>query len=502
MPLLGVSFLGFALIGLDRSPPIGVEEVSQANPAYELAFHGRMAFTVLQGSIEAGEAYFLQPPGHVLVMAGVYRAAGFGLWQTRVSVLIFGALGVVAVALFTRRLTGSALAGVIAGLVLWGDASWLFVIRNVKLTHPLGIVLAIAMLSVVLGPRQDGRSERVLLAVSGLLGGLALMSAPRVVFLVAVAALLAASRVPSGAPLRYRIKPLAIFCLSASVPIAAWGLYVLSDTDAFAAQFLPHVAGGASGGLGNPLGSLWAAAMRLLPLIPLVIAVAVMGRGSAPWDPAQRRLLIWLLAGSTLVVVLADWRLWYLTPFIAVAVGGLAVGALGARSHRPAVVPVALVGLVLAAALAAPVARLFVTFTQWESRDPGTLAAQFESMTTPNCTVAGPAFIYYSAHNQGCTFRFNRFTLAFPNEETYQMEYRETLAEWAPDYFVLRYPQELSDMLPERAVHRYSLVGEIGTERHEVPFLNVLDRFFGTGNPYRGQVYSGIAPAPTTLGGG
>ena len=51
-------------------------------------------------------------------MAGVYRAAGFGLWQTRLSLLIVGALGVVAVALFTRRLTGSALAGVIAGLVL------------------------------------------------------------------------------------------------------------------------------------------------------------------------------------------------------------------------------------------------------------------------------------------------------------------------------------------------------------------------------------------------
>jgi 4-amino-4-deoxy-L-arabinose transferase-like glycosyltransferase len=83
------------LIGLDRSPLVGSDEVFAGEPARQLAFHGKLISFMDEDNQLAGKLFLADALGHPLVTAAVYKMFGFGIWQTRIHPLIFGACDIV-----------------------------------------------------------------------------------------------------------------------------------------------------------------------------------------------------------------------------------------------------------------------------------------------------------------------------------------------------------------------------------------------------------------------
>lgn len=492
---LVVAFIVVALIGLDRTPPIGYEEVSHSNPAFELAFDGRMAMTVQEGVAHLGDAYAVQPPGHVLAMAAVYRTAGFGMWQTRLAVVAIGAITVLIAYLIARRLTGTALAGLIAGLLLWGDASWLFIVRHARMPDPLGMALAFGSVLLLIRPLGGESLTLRRTAVAGLLAGMALMTAPRTVFmLTAVGVLLLAGGLHDS--WRTGFRSASAYAGAALIPIAGWGVYIALNADAFTAQFLPHATGG-----GSPLAASFAELKRAAPdlvflLATAAAALALGGRLATRRQPGWRGLSA-LLVATLVGLVLADWRWEYLTPLLAVGIGSLCASALLAHK-RSTITAVVVLGLVAIAATAAPGARALVAIAQWDARSPGLLSEQISAYVSRDCTLAGPAYAYYAAHDLGCEFRFSSFRLQFPDASEEVAAYREALAEWEPDYLILWRNETLDDLLPAASSAHYSQVGGIGTVPAANLLVDLLDRVTGTASPYEGRVYERTTATPRT----
>src|SRR5713101_2416738 len=101
--ILAGIFVLMNLIGLDRSSAVWSDEVTLNEPAKELALHGKFRSLVFSGSDGFDERYLWLPPAHPLLTALVYRVFKFGIWQTRIPVVLFGGCAIVLLYFIARR---------------------------------------------------------------------------------------------------------------------------------------------------------------------------------------------------------------------------------------------------------------------------------------------------------------------------------------------------------------------------------------------------------------
>jgi len=128
--------------------------------------------------------------------------------------------------------------------------------------------------------------------------------------------------------------------------------------------------------------------------------------------------------------------------------------------------------------------------TEWSQRSPGQVAQEFESFVTEPCTVAGPAFVFYAATELGCEFRFYRMSMAIPNLEIRQREYREAMGQWRPSMVVLEGGDTVAEYFPADVAADYVEVGRMGLDlQHRRGPLAVIDWIVGVGQPYQATVY-------------
>jgi len=462
--LIALAFLLINLVGLDRSPTVSIDEVTLNDPAKELARHGVLRSTVFAGSerlerVERDfvatsggfeEVYFWQPPAQPMTTAVVYKLFGFGIWQTRVPGVLFGAGIILCVYLLGRDLFSSRVAGTIAALILAFDPPFVKIARTGRMDTECILFALVALLLLWRWRAQSPRST-LTLAAAGLSVGLATVTHPVGFAWVGVSvALLFLSAGLDGphslgkarferARVVRAVVPSIVFLSFAAIPGALWLLWAAQAPRLFAAQFLQH--GEKHLTEGSPLVRTWqelirtAAAYKTTPLLLLAYVGAffaalvvhhepVEGQTAHPEaqtaypEPVEGRTSRYWVAAIALIPFLfnamfmtKDVGYYYLHPLVGVvlAAGGVAADLLYRLAARGMVVKT-LAASMAAAVLANAVlmgtgGRLLTIAEQWNARDYATVAGPIRQVIPSGSIVWGPHEAWYAVDEAGSELR-------------------------------------------------------------------------------------------------
>jgi len=462
--LLGACFLAINLVALDRTPSINRDEVMLNEPAKELALHGRLRSTVFAGAQGFDRAYFWQPPGQVLVEAACYKVLGFGIVQTRLPSVLFGAGVAALVYLVTIQLFGSSLAALIAAIVFSLDPLFIYVARLGRMDTQclffslLGVSFCLRALKQArptspesgIGNRESGigspdsrsdiRDSRFVpwFVPAGLAIGLAGITHP-----VAVSWAIALGALILMQQRSRRPATLAVFGASCALPALIWVGSALPSLHLFAQQFLPH------GQEHFAQGSLpfrflhelarYSSSYRSAPLIPLTYAAAIIFAALSRDLAAQSRaslllLLVITFVFNALVMAKGNVGMYFLHPnlLMAVATGVMCAAGLGLspfssaryspvtrrhgdsetrRSPRPRVsasprllpaAVIALLVLIIGNDLVSGIGgRLVVAAQQWRDRDYSRISNEIVRIIPRGSSVLGPSQVWFAAERAG-----------------------------------------------------------------------------------------------------
>jgi 4-amino-4-deoxy-L-arabinose transferase-like glycosyltransferase len=418
---IAAAFVLLNLPGLGRSPVVWIDEVTLNDPAKELALHGVLRSSVFAGHAGFETSYFWQPPGQALVTALVYRVFGFGIWQTRLPPLLFGAACLVALHSLGLLLFRDARAALLGAAVFGLDPKFLQAARSARM-DPQCLFLALLALLVYLRAREDpawkpGIFDRRL-ALSGLLLGLAGVTHP---IAVAWAPALGSLIVLSSRGWR-RLTGLACFGLAAALPPLLWLAFVLRSSSfaVFTSQFLAHGEGHLA--QGSPLQRIAAEVIfycrqySLAPLLVLTYAAAFLWLLLRPSVPAVARqtvgILVLVLFVFNALVMTKGLGYYYLYPtsLLALGVGAVLVAPPSLRPGLPGLLgrsvawgwALLLILNVLAAGLAG---RLLSLAFQWQARDYRQVDTAVAAAIPAGSVVWGPPEVWYAVEEAGSSLR-------------------------------------------------------------------------------------------------
>lgn len=215
-----------------------------ANPAYNLAFHGRMGSDVLEPSGFYLNAFFrgvqdrtyYVMPTHLIALAGWFRAVGFSVMSARMysicwGVVTLGVLFYIVRGLFPNRTVAS-----VAVFLTAIDFIFLWTTSDARMDAPAS-ALALCSVGAYLYFRERDLRKAVL--SSQVLGACAVFTHPNAVLVILATAVLGWRF--DRDRLRWGYLGMAI------VPYIAFGLlwsaYILRSPGDFVHQFLPNLAG-------------------------------------------------------------------------------------------------------------------------------------------------------------------------------------------------------------------------------------------------------------------
>jgi 4-amino-4-deoxy-L-arabinose transferase-like glycosyltransferase len=412
--LLGAAFLLLNLIGLDRSPVVWQDEATLNDPAKELAWHGRLRSSVFAPFVGFDQAYFWQPPGATLVTALSYKAFGFGIWQTRVPGLIFGAGVIFLLSWLATRLFNSPRAGFFAGLIFALDPQFIICARSGRMdTQCLFLVLA----GVLLHLRAEAAASRrwAWHLASGLAVGLAglahPLALPWALALLAMILLLGETK---------RWANAGFFALGAGLAPGCWLAYALRTPQLWMAQFLHHgkrhlAQGGLWTRLAGEVGRYLE--LHIYLLVPFLLVTYF---GSWLWlvlganYPRRTRLqvsILFLVPFLFNALLMAEGSYYFLYPVLGLAVAaGAWLAEFWPRAWaRPATLRTAalavfcllLAGNVLGRGL---LGRWLALAYQWQARDYyRQVEVPLEKILVPGDVVWGRPESWYAVEKAGAT---------------------------------------------------------------------------------------------------
>ncbi len=421
---IAVAFIFMNLVGLDRSPVVWIDEVTLNDPAKELALNGRFRSSVFAGYSGFERAYFWQPPGQPLVTAFVYKVFGFGIWQTRIPVVLFGASVLIILYIVTIQLFRSPKAASFAAMVLALDPSFIQRVRSGRMDAQC---LFFALSAVILYLRAESlQKERhcgksyLFLAASGLSAGLAATTHPVAVSWAIALGLLILLSLQEGS----KLKSLILFTLFTGLPFTLWILYAAasSNFELFQVQFLSHGQGHLA--MGSILTRLVAElsryqdAYKLVPVLLLAYGVAL------PWVirnsqiGRKTKIKIAILFSVPLLfnalVMTKRVGFYYLHPItiLAVCLGTMLEKLVPVPLHVPKPnathrsVSVWFVSLLLLNVLAGGIAgRYLVLAYQWHARDYSQVENAILQNIPQGAIVWGPPEIWYATEKAGAKLR-------------------------------------------------------------------------------------------------
>lgn len=234
---IALGFILINLIGLDRSPVVWIDEVAMNDPAKELAQHGVLRSSVFAGESGFESVYLWVPPGQPLVIAIVYKIFGFGIWQTRVPVLVFGALLIIALSVLSKRLFQNSLAAMSTAVLFALDPQFVQTARAARMDAQCLLFALIAVMFFLKMKKESGIDVKMLF-VSGLMLGCAWLTSP-IVSPWGISLALLIFLECKGSPW----KSLIAFAMGVLIPCAVWIAYALQTPQAFQEQFIPLVQG-------------------------------------------------------------------------------------------------------------------------------------------------------------------------------------------------------------------------------------------------------------------
>jgi 4-amino-4-deoxy-L-arabinose transferase-like glycosyltransferase len=415
-----VFFVLANLVGLDRSPVMWPDEVWLNDPAKELALHGVLRSSVFAGQDGFDRAYYWQPPGQALVTALVYKAVGFGIWQTRVPVVILAAGVLVALFFLARRLVGDKLAALWAAVFLALDPKFVQSARGGRMDAQCLLLVIIGLILFLRA--EDAAKEGIwlrhygLLGLTGLFVGLGGMTHPIAVeWAIAMGCLVLFQA-------KRRFTSLVVVAGAAAVPALVWVLvaYFRSEISLLAEQFLSHGVGHLASG--SPLQRLTTEAAQLAShyeLAPFLLLTYIV---AAIWLLADRslktetRVRVTVLLATTFLFngffMAKGLGFYFLHPVVVLAVCGGWFASAGFR--RPVTethpwrrrVPQGLIMLALLNAAAGGIVGRYVTLAfQWHARDYSQIENVVRTTIPPGSVVWGAAEAWYAVDGLGSSLR-------------------------------------------------------------------------------------------------
>ncbi len=229
-------FLAVNLVGLDRSPVVWIDEVAMNDPAKELALHGKYRSSVFAGQHHFEEVYLWVPPGQPLVIAASYALAGFGIWQTRIPPLLFGAALLLLVYAIARILArGDIRPALIAALLVSLDPQFLQTARAGRMDTQC-IFFALLAFWFLLRAGERGDAKLLPNVYAGLSVSAALITSP----VSAPWALSIGLLTLIESRNRRILRTLVYGCAAASL-FLLWIVYALRTPEAFHEQFFALV---------------------------------------------------------------------------------------------------------------------------------------------------------------------------------------------------------------------------------------------------------------------
>jgi len=229
---LATGFVLMNLIGLDRSSIVWVDEVTLNDPAKELAFNGVLRSSVFAGSDGFDQAYFWQPPASPLVTALVYKIFGFGIWQTRVPVVLFGGFAAVALYFVARLLLNDQRPALFSVILFVLNPQFIHTSRSGRMDAQC---LFLAFMGLLFYLKSEP-AKNYYLALAGLCVGLSMLTHPiGIVWALSIGILLLLG--PDG----QTIRRTSLFGASLLLPVSAWLLYAMQAPVYFQSQFLSHM---------------------------------------------------------------------------------------------------------------------------------------------------------------------------------------------------------------------------------------------------------------------
>jgi 4-amino-4-deoxy-L-arabinose transferase-like glycosyltransferase len=409
--LLGPAFVALLFVLLQLPdiasyPLVTTDEAFLNDPALQLARAGRFRNDVLSANLGFDGPYFWQPPGLALVQAAIYKLAGFGLWQTRISAILFGGLVCAALYRLVEALTGRP--GIALGAALV-PVFWPTLLLTAKIarmdTHALFFLL-LASLFAVHSLGRDGNRRPML---AGLCLGIAGIFHP-VAISWAIGLGLAYAWQARHTPLR-----VLAMALAAAVLPALWAVAAALNPDAFSGQFMTQIAerSGSNDLAERLFGGAWRYRdefLRVPLLLPLLLLAVGFGWRTVRASPA----LCMLLATAAIAFVVTyfgggpDHGFYQLYPMTAlvVVVAGV-MPALIARFGR--LVMAVTAGVLMASMVFASYApRALALIAQGPARDYELQFTELTRRLQPGDQVWGTAVAWYAIAAAGARLDAHR----------------------------------------------------------------------------------------------
>lgn len=204
-------------------------------PAYQWVFHGEATFPFWGGFRGFESYYFYQPPLYEIAVGVVYRILGFGIWQTRLTCLLFYALSISMTYVVGRAARLGKGAAVVAAILAAIDPLMVWSGRSARMDS---MYVFFVLCGVCLILRETITMSGLRMAAAGSCFGLAGLTHPLGGIYAAPIALwmlidVARRRKPFG--------PWLLFCGGVAVPLIPWAIQITANLEGFQKQFFLHV---------------------------------------------------------------------------------------------------------------------------------------------------------------------------------------------------------------------------------------------------------------------
>ncbi|MFM8473164.1 MAG: ArnT family glycosyltransferase [Candidatus Kapaibacterium sp.] len=420
--VVAIVFIAVNLVGLIRSPLPWVDEATLNDAAREWVNGGRIRSVVFSDVPAFSAGYYWQPPMQMMVSAGFYSVAGFGMWQTRIPPLLFGAASLVMLGLILHRFRVSSTVIAIVTSLLAVDPLFSFLARSGRMDT---MCLFFLLVAIHCSLRAVDTSRAVWSVAAGMAIGAAGMSHP-------IAVGMSAGLILAHA-LRLRARPLLTLLLIASAAVLPllWVSFAWfsGGWSAFTAQFLQH--GSDHLVSSSMLQRLSDEASRYLrdyaraPFVPFIHLVALVMFVRTAWQRRHEDSMILILCLVSAFV----FNVLFMTKevgFYVLYPGAIAVMMLGvvvsdAERDMRAMVRYAVRSVVAVLAVillvVGPGARIALTVAQWTQRDPDVLKNAVERAVPRGARVFGDGLLWYAAHDLGYDFTVDDYYMdkAYPH---------------------------------------------------------------------------------------
>jgi 4-amino-4-deoxy-L-arabinose transferase-like glycosyltransferase len=413
--ILAVLFVVMNLIGLDRSSVVWVDEVTLNEPAKELALHGKFRSLVFSGYDGFDDTYFWQPPAQPLITAGVYKLYGFGIWQTRVPVVLFGACAIIALYFIALYFLSSKHLALLSAMLFALNPQFIHTVRSGRMDAQC---LFFAFIGVLLFLRSSSRRHPYRsLFIAGLCIGVSGITHPiGIVWALAIAVTILFAEKERRA---YR---LILFCFASALPAVAWLAVALQTPAHFNAQFLAvltnHTAEGSLFSRIIDEGMRYATVYRTAPLLLVALISGLI------WfflrfqtEPQKKRQMMILVVVPLVFITFfmtksgGSWfDMLHPVSMMMIMVGAFAESFLPADfkhiiNSRQKISFVA-VSLMLVNLIVAGIgARYILLAYQWNERDYKTIEAPIRALIPEGSVIFGAPEVWYAAERAGASLR-------------------------------------------------------------------------------------------------